>query len=400
MNTKFLISTMLSIPLFIEAVSSAELKPSEQLRGALDGLDISKVQCYCVCEFDGKSQLAAGIEMSKILEEELAENEGVATAKLSDYTAKLSDYYIDGFIGISSGALIASHLALGGHAADIEESLRSLTSKMIAPKSLSGCLACVGKTTQLASYFIDSSNDDFDDSEKMENNYDGIVMNSDAISAISHITSGTDYDLKSGLTILSTSENPDFSEQAIAAIKEADNATKKNMTKFAFDTILDAAKTVTSITMGAAGSRINQTAAQKALDIMTKVGKGAERIDSTLNNTLFKQNLTRNLATPTAECPVLVIDLKAKTGDGNAIKTTMSQEFRDNFVKVTYLTEIPLSLYPSKKLPFETIERHIDLSIKDCMQSIRLDSAKATDILTDFLTAVKLKKCETEKTAE
>lgn len=390
MNTKFLISTMLSIPLFIEAVSSAELKPSEQLRGALDRLDISKVQCYCVCEFDGKSQLAAGIEMSKILEEELAENEGVATTKLS------SDY-IGGFIGISSGALIASHLALGGHAADIEESLRSLTSKMIAPKSLSGCLACVGKTTQLASYFIDPSNDDFDDSEKMENNYDGIVMNSDAISAISHITSGTDYDLKSGLTILSTSENPDFSEQAIAAIKEADNAAKKNMTKFAFDTILDAAKTVTSITMEAAGSRINQTAAQKALDIMTKVGEGAERIDSTLNNTLFKQNLTRNLATPTAECPVLVIDLKAKTGDGNAIKTTMSQEFRDNFVKVTYLTEIPLSLYPSKKLPFETIERHIDLSIKDCMQSIRLDSAKATDILTDFLTAVKLKKCETEK---
>ncbi len=384
MNTKILISTIASIPFFIEAALSAELKPSERLSTALAGLDKSKVQCYCVCEFDGKSQLAAGIEMSKILEEELAENESIKTVKLSDY--------INGFIGISSGALLASHSALGGHAVDIEETVRSLNSKMIAPKCVAGCLSCLGKTTQLASYFIDSSNGDFEDLEKIENNYDGVVMDSDAISTISHITSGTDCDLKSGLTILSTSKNPSFSEQAIAAMKEADNAAKKNITKFAFDTILDTAKTVTSLTMEVAGSRINQTAAGKALEIMTKVGEGAEKIDSTLNNTLFKQNLAKNLATPTAECPVVIIDLKAKTGSGSAVKTTMLQKFRENFVKVTYLTEIPLSLYPTKKLPFETIEPKIDLSVRDCMQSIRLDSAKATDILTDFLTAVKLEK--------
>ena len=384
MSTKNLISTIVSIPVFIGGLSAMDLKPSDELKSALEGLDKSKVQCYCVCEFDGKSQLAAGTEMAKILEEELAENEDVENAKLSDY--------ISGFIGISSGSLIASNSALGGYAADIEKIMPSLSSKMIAPKCVSGCLGCIGKTTQLASYFIDESSVDYDDSDKIEDNYDAIVMDSDAIGVISHITSGTEHDLKSGLTILSMSEDPDFSEQAITAIKESDNAAKKNITKFAFDTILATAKTVTSLTMNVGGSKINKTAAEKALDIMTKVDESVEKLDNALDNTLFKQNLTKNLGKPTKDSPIVVIDLKAKTGEGSAIKTNMSQELSDNFVKVTYLTEIPLSIYPTKKLPFEAIEPKIKLSIRDCMQSIRLDSAVATDILTDFLTAVKLGK--------
>lgn len=382
MNTKFLLSTILSIPFFIGNLSASS-KPSDELKTALDSLNKSKVQCYCVCEFDGKSQLSAGTEMFQILEEELAENEHLPSVNLSNY--------INGFIGISSGSLLASHIALGGNSANVKEAISPLNSKMIAPKGVVNCLSCLGKTTQVASYFIDPTTE-FDDIEKIEDNYDAIVLNSDAISAISHISSGTDNDLKTGLTILSTCEKPNFSEQILAAIKESDNAAKKNATKIAFDTLLETAQNITSLTIDVAGSRINKTAAEKALDIMTKIEEGVGKVDSALNNTLFKQNLVKNFSEPTAECPVVIIDLKTRTGNGQSIKTSMQQEFKENFVKVTYLTEIPLSMYPTKKLAFETVEPKIALSVRDCMQSIRLDSATSTDILTDFLTEVKLGK--------
>ena len=71
MNTKFLLSTILSIP-FLGNLSASS-KPSDELKTALDSLNKSKVQCYCVCEFDGKSQLSAGTEMFQILEEECPE---------------------------------------------------------------------------------------------------------------------------------------------------------------------------------------------------------------------------------------------------------------------------------------------------------------------------------------
>lgn len=383
MNTKFLLSTILSIPLFMGNLSASS-KLSDELKAALDTLDKSKVQCYCVCEFDGKLQLAAGTEMFQILEEELAENEHLSSVNLSNY--------INGFIGISSGSLLASHIALGGNSANVKEAISPLNSKMIAPKVVVGCLSCLGKTTQLASYFIDESYAELDEPKKIEDNYDAIVLDSNAISAISHISSGTDHDLKAGLTILSTSEKTDFSEQILAAIRESDDAAKKNATKIVFDTLLETAQNITSLTIDVAGSRINKTAAEKALDIMTKIEKGFEKVDSALNNTLFKQNLVRNLAEPTAECPVVIIDLKTQTGNGKSIKTSIQQKFKENFVKVTYLTEIPLSMYPTKKLAFETVEPKIALSVKDCMQSIRLDSATSTDILTDFLTEVKLGK--------
>lgn len=381
MSTKNLISTIVSIPVFIGALSAMD----SELESALGKLDKSKVQCYCVCEFDGKSQLAAGTEMTRILEEKLAQNEGKDKAKLSDY--------IDGFIGISSGALIASNSALGRGAANIEEIIPSLKSKMIMPKCVSGCLGCIGKTTQLASYFINGVSDSDDKSKiEVEDNYDAIVMDHDSIGSISHITSGTESDLKSGLTILSMSEDPNFSEQVITAIKESDNAAKKNITKFAFDEILDAAKNITSVAIKVGGSGINKKAAEKALDIITKVGESVEKVDKVSKNDLFKQNLTKNLREPTKESPIVVIDLKAKTGDGSAIKTNMSQEISDNFVQVTYLTEIPLSMYPTKKLSFDVVKPNIKLSIKDCMQIKGYDSAKATKTLTNFLAAVKQEK--------
>ena len=48
----------------------------------------------------------------------------------------------------------------------------------------------------------------------------------------------------------------------------------------------------------------------------------------------------------------------------------------------------------SKKVPFELVNANIESSVSNCMQSIRLDSAKATDILVDKLTAIKLAKLQ------
>jgi len=389
MNTKFLLSTILSIPLFIGNLSASS-KPSDELKAALEGLDKSKVKCYCVCEFDGKSQLAAGTEMSKILEGELLENENKILQDKNLPSMRLSDY-INGFIGLSSGSLLAAHMALGGNASGIKEALLSFDSKMIATECAAGCLNCVGKTKQIASYLANNDAETGNAPEQIDS-YDAIVLNQKAIGTISRVSSGTNYDLKAGLTILSTSKSNSFAEQVIAAIDESDNAAKKNVAKIAFDNLLGTAIAAVELAGDIAGQKINKTAAGKALDIMTRIGEGVEKVNSVLDNTLFKRNLIQNLAKPTKTTPLLVIDLKSQMGTGKAIKTSMKQEFRENFVKVTYLTEIPLSMYPTKKLSFETVNSQIGDSVKDCLQNIRLDSARATDILTDFLTEVKLGK--------
>ena len=392
MNTKSLLLTIATLPVLAGTAFSTTLPIThspQTLSQALDKFDKSKVQCYCVCEFDGRSQLAAGVHMAKMFEGEFGENDGKPSTALADL--------FQGFIGISSGALLAVPLALGQNASDVEVVNAELTSKLITPKGVSNCLSCMGTSAQIASYFVNDGPEFNDESEpaKLVNNYDAIVLDNKAISKISDMAAGEDADLKAPLTILSTSTSANFAEQTLAAIKETDAAAVKNATKLAFDTLLKTAQTVTSVVVNVAGKtdvKIDKTAAEKALDIMTKVDTYTGRLNTVLDNTVFKKNLVQNLGSPTAEKPVLVINLKAKTGSGNAIKTSLTQETANNFIKLTYTTELPLGMYPSKKLTFNEMKLMIESSVVKCMESNKLDSAESTDIVSDFLTAAKLAK--------
>ena len=358
----------------------------ESLGAFLENHPENAYKCFCTFDFRGKTQLAACLRMAKIFEQELSENENDADVPLSDV--------FQGFVGIDYGSMLATAMALGQKTSDVYAVLSQLPSKMVTPVEVTCCLGCLGKTTQLASYLIDG-NDPIMDSPGVENNYDAIKLDdADSVTAISNLTSGGEADLKSCLTVLSTSTSENFSEQVMAAMNESDNAAKANAMKIAFDTILDAAQTATSAAITLGGDHINSTAAGKALDIMTKVEDGSEKFGKSLENANFKRNLVQNLVHPTSETPIILVNFKAETSNETALKTIYRQELGENLVKITYTTKIPVGYYPSKKVPFELVNANIESSVSNCMQSIRLDSAKATDILVDKLTAIKLAKLQ------
>lgn len=372
-----LLSTALSFALVETALASGiTTNDSNALKKALDGFDKEKVQCYCVFEFDGKSQLAAGARMASIFEEALGP-EALAES-------------FHGFIGISSGSLLAAPLALGKPVADVEKVNDSFESKLITPKGLSCCLKCTSKATKMESYYEVKPGE-----ERDEDNYDAIKLDKLSKATIGTLAAGDVSDLKTHLSILSTNNSSDFSEQVISAIDEADKAAKKNAVKVAFKTILEAAEKAVEEGIelgkdGKFGDNIDLSGAQKALEIMSKIDKGVDKVDDILDNTFFKRNLTKTLGNPTEESPVLLIDFRAKTPiDDMTVNTTYKQEISENLVKISYKTKIPYNYYPDKKLSFENVKTLLNNSINSRMLDKDLDSGKSTKVLIDFLKAVK-----------
>ena len=382
MAIQYLTKTVLALTMAGSLMAAGLESSSIALKAALDRSPAESYQCLCSIDCSGKTQLAACLKMAELLEQELSENEGVENVPLSDV--------FKGFIGLNTGALPAAAIALGQNASAVCDILPKTSSKLITPKGVSCCLGCLGTSTKMANYFIDGDVDPMTEAPRTENNYDAIKLDSNAITAISNVTSGGEVDLRSCLTVLSTSESTDFSEQVLAAIQESDNATKENAVKIAFNTIMEAAKTATSVAIAIGGEKINKSSAEKALDIMTKIDETA--VGEALENTFFKRNLAQNLAHPSSDSPLFILNLKAETTTDRAVKTFYDQEIGDNFVEVTYTARIPIGAYPGGKVSFDLAKSNVESSVFNCMQNIRLDSAKSTDIVADFLTASKLAK--------
>lgn len=372
--------TLASVIMFpVGKASGIALAQSKALKSSLATHDKDAWNCMCVIDCSGKTQGAACI---KALEDLIQQGKGLQLAGA-----------VNGFIGLNTGSIIATSLALGQDPMEITEAIDQLSAKLITPKEVACCLGCLGKTTKLAGYFVDGS--DFStENDGIINNYDAIKLDRKAKALISNVTAGSEWDLKTGLTILSTSNSKDFSEQVLVAITESDAAAKANVAKVAFSTILDAAKMATHTAITVGGEKINQSAAQKALDIMTKIDDVSSKVEKVSANTLFKQNLVMNLAEPTPEKPLFLLGFKAVTSGGEALRTFYDQEIEDNSIKATYTVEIPANYYPSKDEPFDLIMENIKSSIDTCMQSKRLDSAKSTEIIAEFLASRKVPEIE------
>lgn len=394
MNTKFM-TLLCALPMVLTLgttdsfSSSIYTQPTEkisnQLSQALDKFDISKLKVIGVFEGDGKSQLAAITHMAKVFEEELAENEMSVDIKMANY--------FDGFIGMSSGSILAAALALGAKSDEVSKAIAPLESKLIIPSGAYSCLGCAKATTQIVSAYTTNTeytSNAAEEKAKAQNQYDAFTSNPAFTTAVSNVTSGEKADLKTGLNILTLNTSDNYSDKVIAADAEKNAAAKKNMGKIIFDDILDAAKTATVAAIKYGGKQIDQSAAAKALDIMKKTEEVVNNVSNVVDKTLLKQSPVTWL---TDDTPILIIDFNGDTGTGNALTTNFSFDNSEpNRVKVTYTTAVPANMYPTKKLSFDVVRPQIDSSVKNCMQSIRLDSAVSTNMLADFLTKIKLAK--------
>jgi hypothetical protein len=307
----------------------------EAFAEAIGTFSSSETQIITVCESDGKTQLYAIANFLAVLESRL-------THPLHQYLSLV--------VGFSSGAMLASSIAMGIPTSSFLKNFPDDKSRLIRKVREKSChdqfSQPAGKSNPYA-----GDGTTIAPSKSMDNKYDAFDKD---ISLGPTLARTFSSDLLTPLANYTSFQSANPVEKIIYAMIERDTAAKYNFAKLSWcSSLLSSRRKITEKRTGV---------------------------------TEFVQQIRNAVETSSAEnTSTLALILNAETTNDSSISVECNLNPLPFIVEILCNIKIPLMMYPKKSMPFEAIKKRIDDSTRRAIFDESTDSSQSMSALISFL---------------
>ncbi|MDR1234009.1 MAG: hypothetical protein LBJ92_02600 [Holosporales bacterium] len=372
---------------------------AHQFRDELAKFPPAITKICCAFDADGKTQTFGIMKMAEALEERL--NHPLHS-------------YINGTLSTSAGTLVGASLVTLANPQDLMQFICSSKSKVITPQAVfSGC-GCFFKVKNVISAYTLGATQDLDGAV-IQDQYDAFQIDAKFAQSLSSFLCGSVGDLCIPFVDYTLSTSLELPDRVIASITERDQAAKSNFRKMCFQETVSAAKTVAEIVTAddddepkeegksirdltsfhdliSEGTNLKEFEELKDLALEGKdLMFGDDDADmpheqSTIDQFASKcQTMLEMLKGPDQHNPVFVLRFNADSTEAESAQVVPEIVSRPYYLELSYNLKVPISTYPTKKMPFERISSYI----AECATSSILDpharTAPITELLIEFL---------------